>query len=243
MERPLPVLSAPEPARSCVWVDAGVLNYRLCDRGFACESCPLDAAIRGDPRLIVRSSDIASEGVRVPWEYPRDRLYTDGHAWVQVVDPQRVRTGIDACAACLLAPLQGAQLGDEAQELVRGKPLCVLQVEGGELAIESPVSGQVCGWNDSARTRPGLLTSDPYAAGWIAEIALTDRAELSSLRQADAAQEHARLAVRHFGRRAGLELLVHLTADDPWITQELLEATRRVVGPETYLSLLCGVLA
>ena len=31
---------------NCVWVTAGVLNYKLCDRDFDCEHCPLDAALR-----------------------------------------------------------------------------------------------------------------------------------------------------------------------------------------------------
>ena len=34
-------------ALPCVWMSAGVINYRLCDREYECESCPLDTAIRG----------------------------------------------------------------------------------------------------------------------------------------------------------------------------------------------------
>lgn len=37
-------------ALPCVWMTAGVINYRLCDREFECESCPFDAAIRGRGR-------------------------------------------------------------------------------------------------------------------------------------------------------------------------------------------------
>jgi len=34
-------------APTCVWMDAGVLTYRLCDRDFDCAHCPLNAALRG----------------------------------------------------------------------------------------------------------------------------------------------------------------------------------------------------
>ena len=34
---------APE-TEPCVWMSAGLISYKLCDRGFDCENCPLDAA-------------------------------------------------------------------------------------------------------------------------------------------------------------------------------------------------------
>lgn len=34
-----------EPLK-CIWMLAGVLTYRLCDRQYDCEHCPLDAALR-----------------------------------------------------------------------------------------------------------------------------------------------------------------------------------------------------
>lgn len=33
----------------CVWMRAGVVTYKLCDRDFDCEHCPLDAALRNEP--------------------------------------------------------------------------------------------------------------------------------------------------------------------------------------------------
>jgi hypothetical protein len=41
---------ARRPARSpeqCVWMQAGVVGYKLCDREFDCDLCPFDAALRG----------------------------------------------------------------------------------------------------------------------------------------------------------------------------------------------------
>ena len=32
--------------QACVWMRAGVIRYRLCDRGFDCDRCPLDAGLR-----------------------------------------------------------------------------------------------------------------------------------------------------------------------------------------------------
>ncbi len=37
------------PTIYCVWMDAGVVNYKLCDRGFDCDRCPLDQALHRRP--------------------------------------------------------------------------------------------------------------------------------------------------------------------------------------------------
>lgn len=31
----------------CVWMSAGLLSFKLCDRQGECETCPLDRALRG----------------------------------------------------------------------------------------------------------------------------------------------------------------------------------------------------
>ncbi|MFL6213965.1 MAG: hypothetical protein ACJ74J_08740 [Blastocatellia bacterium] len=34
-----------EPSAECVWMQAGVVGYKLCDRQFDCEHCPFDLAL------------------------------------------------------------------------------------------------------------------------------------------------------------------------------------------------------
>jgi hypothetical protein len=34
----------------CVWMLAGVVSYRLCNRAFDCDHCPLDRALREGAR-------------------------------------------------------------------------------------------------------------------------------------------------------------------------------------------------
>ena len=34
--------------KKCLWVDSGVVSYRLCDLEYNCESCPFDRVLRGD---------------------------------------------------------------------------------------------------------------------------------------------------------------------------------------------------
>lgn len=46
-QTPRSITIADRAARTCVWMDAGVLTFKLCDRDFDCEHCPLDAALHG----------------------------------------------------------------------------------------------------------------------------------------------------------------------------------------------------
>ena len=72
----------PEDALPCVWMSAGLIAYRLCDREFDCDGCPLDLALRGvspttqsDNRTAVPAHHAA--------EFPEDRVYSTGHLWLQ----------------------------------------------------------------------------------------------------------------------------------------------------------------
>lgn len=242
MERSLPVLPTLEPARTCVWVDAGVLNFKLCNRGFACESCPLDAAIRGDPRPVPVQSGAGPGSAEVAWAFPPDRLYSAAHVWVQVVRAGRVRTGLDACAARLLPPIEGVRPLARGVEVCPGEAICMLDVDGGALFVPSPVAGTVCDWNAQLASTPAQLSLDPYASGWIAEIALAGNAELDGLSRADAAREQARLDARRFGRQAAFGLLAPACLEGCWTDRALLDATRRALGNGCYLSIIQGVL-
>jgi hypothetical protein len=35
----------------CVWMSAGLISFKLCDREGECEGCPFDRAMRGLPSL------------------------------------------------------------------------------------------------------------------------------------------------------------------------------------------------
>lgn len=242
MAQSLPVLAATEPARTCVWVDVGVLSYRLCNRGFACESCPLDAALRSDPRLTLRGGAKDNGQAEALWCFPCDRLYADGHVWAQVIRAGRVRTGIDACAARLLPQIHEVRGIVQAADLARGEPLCTLSFDGGELPLRSPVSGRVCRWNVQLITRPELVRAEPYGGGWISEIVLSKDSELAGLLHADAAAEQARLTARRFGRQASFGLLALKSPEESWLAPALLEATRQAVGAAAYRTMVCEAL-
>jgi glycine cleavage system H protein len=234
MDRLLPILRSEAPAQTCVWMDAGVIAFRLCDRGFACDHCPFDAAVRRDPRAAIQGD--APEARPAPplaaWAFPPDRLYTSGHLWVQVIRDGRVRTGIDACGARLVRGVQQVRASPWPDELKRDELLCVLVVDRGELPIGAPVAGRPCRWNEALESRPALIGSEPYSGGWLAELDMTRPAELDTLQRAAETQRRAMLDARLFRREVAFHLLsTEPSGPEPGLDGEFLEASARLVGP------------
>lgn len=42
-----PEFATPAGGLPCIWMSAGLVAYKLCDRGFECDGCPFDQAMRG----------------------------------------------------------------------------------------------------------------------------------------------------------------------------------------------------
>ena len=54
-ETPPPLSGAlPPGVLPCVWMSAGLVSFKLCDREGECEGCPFDLAMRGLPRDAAR---------------------------------------------------------------------------------------------------------------------------------------------------------------------------------------------
>jgi glycine cleavage system H lipoate-binding protein len=201
--------AVPRTDETCVWVTAGVLTYKLCDRGFDCEHCPLDAALHGCPLASALRSEAAPVTGHRFARFPADRLYSTGHTWVRPLegDDGRVRLGLDSFAVTLVARPRHLRRDPVDGILHRGEPLCQLESDLGELSLATPVVAEVRRWNRALADDAALLVEAPYTEGWIVELALAGTSELGDLLRADDARDQARLDARRFRRRLALQLL------------------------------------
>ena len=123
----------PDDISNCIWVDAGIVSYKLCDFGFDCENCPFDKAMGQRPELVFdsgtsRNMSVASSGMMnkeqttssspaslaklvagflatlTTTPLPDDRLYSSNHIWIKEVDKNQYRIGIDHYVAAFLSP-------------------------------------------------------------------------------------------------------------------------------------------
>jgi glycine cleavage system H protein len=166
-----PVL--PENALPCVWMTAGLLAYRLCDRAYECERCPLDAAIRGvelKSPAIAAAVETLPEPEAAPWGIRDDRRYHRSCTWLKPVDEGRLRWGLDGMGARLLDRLTSVVLPAAGTRLLQGEAACWLVDDGELIPIMAPVTATVVRTNPSVQKSPGLVTSSPYDDGWFAEL-------------------------------------------------------------------------
>jgi glycine cleavage system H protein len=76
-------------------------------------------------------------------------------------------------------------------------PLGTIEAVKAVSDLYAPLSGQVLAANDALKDNPALVNSDPYGAGWIAKVKLSDPAELAGLMDSAAYAELAAKSAHH----------------------------------------------
>jgi len=182
----------PDGSHPCVWMSAGQISYKLCDRDFECEACPLDAALRGQGQPSVEPAGRTSTAGSPALEFPDDRGYAPGHTWAGVLDDGHVRVGLDAFAAGLLAHASGVVLPAPGAPVEKGRTAFWITDGASTVAIQSPVTGSVLRRNPRLREHPALATEAPYEDGWLVELSCDDsEAASAGLDPAPLARERA----------------------------------------------------
>jgi glycine cleavage system H protein len=219
----------------CVWMSAGLVSFKLCDREGECEGCPFDLAMRGlaaEPG----GGEAAGEPAAAPWSFPADRGYHRGHGWAQEAGAGRLRVGIDALAARLWSRVSGAILPALGSRLAAGETACWLQDGPELLALASPVAGTVVARNGAVLADPSLVAAAPYDAGWLFEVEAAAQTLLpageASAAAADALAGFRAAAAEALGRGGGA---VGPTLQDGG---EPLTDLRAMLGPSRYAGLV-----
>jgi len=116
---------------------------------------------------------------------PQELRYSREHEWVRV-DGSIARVGITDFAQESLGDVVFVQLPDVGLEIVAGASAAEIESTKSVSDVYVPVSGIVEAINETLVGAPELVNQDPYGAGWILEVTLSDPAELDGLMDADA---------------------------------------------------------
>jgi glycine cleavage system H protein len=119
---------------------------------------------------------------------PDDRRYSREHEWVRV-DGSVAVIGITSFAAGELGDIVYIELPEIAAGLVQFASFGVVESVKAVSDLFAPISGEVTEVNGDLRASPELLNTDPFGAGWIAKVTLTDPGELDKLLDAAAYTE------------------------------------------------------
>jgi glycine cleavage system H protein len=110
---------------------------------------------------------------------PENLKYTNDHEWIKV-DGSIGTVGVTDYA-------QG-ELGDiiyidipELKEVNKGESFGTIEAVKTVADMFAPVSGKITEVNTAVNDNPASVNQDPYGAGWIAKIELSNPAELDEL--------------------------------------------------------------
>jgi glycine cleavage system H protein len=100
---------------------------------------------------------------------PNNLKYTKDHEWISE-SGSKVRVGITDFAQAALGDIVYIQLPKIGDAVEEGKVFGEVESTKSVSEIFSPVSGTVVAINSDLDSAPETINSDPYGAGWIAEI-------------------------------------------------------------------------
>ena len=111
--------------------------------------------------------------------------YTEEHEWIQV-DGETGVIGITDYAQEELGDIVFVELPEEGEEVEKGDVIGTIEAVKTVSDIYTPVSGEIVAVNEELEEAAEKINEDPYGAGWIVKIELSDSSELDGLLDSDA---------------------------------------------------------
>jgi glycine cleavage system H protein len=112
-------------------------------------------------------------------DVPSHLQYTAEHEWIDSAEIGGVGTvGITASAASALGDIVYLELPTVGSEIAAGAVVGEVESTKSVSELFSPVSGTVVDVNQAAVDEPSLVNGDPYGAGWLFKVELTEAGAL-----------------------------------------------------------------
>ncbi len=116
--------------------------------------------------------------------------YTPEHEWLRKVSDNEAIIGITDFAQGELGELVFVEVNTVGKTLKKGDIFGTVEAVKTTSDLYLPVSGKIVEFNQEISEKggdnPGLINEDPYQAGWIIKIEMSDISELDDLLDGDA---------------------------------------------------------
>jgi glycine cleavage system H protein len=119
---------------------------------------------------------------------PSELRYTKDHEWVRV-EGEEATIGITDYAADQLGDIVFVELPEAGRSLDQFGTFGVVESVKAVSDLFAPVAGQVVEGNPALTSQPELVNQDPFGAGWMLRVKVTDPSQLETLLDAHAYDE------------------------------------------------------
>ncbi|HEX2970711.1 MAG TPA: glycine cleavage system protein GcvH [Tepidisphaeraceae bacterium] len=107
---------------------------------------------------------------------PTDRKYLETHEW-HLLQGDTVTIGITQLAADELTDITFVDLPSVGDSIQAGKSFGEIESVKATADLMAGVSGTVVAINEELSGNPGLVNKDPYTAGWMIKVQVTNAQE------------------------------------------------------------------
>ncbi len=119
---------------------------------------------------------------------PEDLIFTESHEWIRV-EGDVGTVGISDHAQAELTDIVFVEPPPAGKTFKSGEAAAVVESVKSANDIYAPVSGEIIEGNSVLTDTPALVNTDPYGAGWIFKIRISNPGDLNGLKNAAAYRE------------------------------------------------------
>jgi glycine cleavage system H protein len=134
------------------------------------------------------------------YDLPEELYYHQEHMWAKV-EGDKVKVGLSDFSQKLAGEISYIEMPEEGVQVNQDKVVGSYETGKWLGKIYAPVSGEVISINEDAEDDPTLINKDPYGAGWIFEMKMSDPAQLANLMKGEKAVEWLKGEIAKHERR------------------------------------------
>lgn len=112
---------------------------------------------------------------------PGELRYTAEHEWVRVDDTDHVTVGITYYAQDSLGDIVFVSLPEVGAVVQAGESCGEVESTKSVSELFAPLDGQVLEVNGSLDSDPAVINSQPYGAGWLMRLTVTEPSQIDGL--------------------------------------------------------------
>lgn len=105
---------------------------------------------------------------------PVELYFHRGHTWLRPHGRDGATVGIDDFARRIFGTVDGLVLPERGEDCEQGEVIGILKKKGKSLGLISPVKGVITLANEDVIRDKGLISRDPYGAGWLFKVKSPD---------------------------------------------------------------------
>jgi glycine cleavage system H protein len=146
----------------------------------------------GGPSFNAPRGRVIRSRLRKPVVKPEELLYSETHEWVHVSEEgnDKIATvGLSAFAVEQLTDLVFLELPEAGRAVAAGEEFGEVESVKAVSPLYSPVDGEIVEVNAALSTQLDTLSNDPYDAGWMMKVKISDESSLTRLLDYEAYQK------------------------------------------------------